>query len=317
MNLHRFFPACPALLIMAAFLFFCPTAHAAGENGTLDVIKEWSGEGELPQAVTLYLKNGGQTVSSITLSAADAQSDGSWAGRFENVPLYDGSGNVIQYSVAEKPIPGWEMTVEQLPQAETLRVKNWGQKVTPASEKSYSIGQTNMLAANKGGSYYVWTREALSEAQKSRLISEINAARLQGFGKELSLRNTQFQSGLPAYFEGGVSLRQEGGSTFVDFERTNVWSLFYSGSVELGREQPARLTNRAAAQPTPTPVSTPTPTPDPTPAPTPAPTPTPTVQPTPSPEPPRTGDTGIGGAATALALSLFAAGLIVWKLRRG
>lgn len=305
----------PALLIVffAAFVLFSPAAQAVGETGSIGVVKLWEGEAELPENVRLYLKNGGQPVSTLTLSADNSLPDGSWSGSFENVPLYDAKGNVIQYSIGEEPIPGWELSLTQLPSAETLRVKNWGGKVTPASVESYSIGQANMLAANKGGSYYVWTREALSDGQKSRLISEINAARLQGFGRELSLRNTDFQSGLPAAFDGGINLRQDGQRVFVDFERTNVWSLFYPGSIELTGAREARLINRAAAvQPTPTP--TPTPTPAATPTPTPVATPSPTPSPT---EPPVTGDTGISGVAVTLVLSLAAAGLILWKLKRG
>lgn len=317
--------------LFALFAFFSPAAQAVGETSALGVVKLWEGEAELPESVRLYLKNGGQTVGILTLSADNALPDGSWSGSFENVPLYDAKGRVIQYSIDEEPIPGWELSVTQLPSAETLQVKSWGNKVTPASEKSYSVGQADMLVANKGGNYYVWTREALSEGQKSLLISQINAARLQGFGKELSLRNTDFQSGLPAAFEYGVSLRQDGQRTFVDFESPKVWSLFYTGSIELTRAQEARLVNRATAvQPTaapttaPTPTAAPTspptatPTAAPTPPPTATPTPVPSVQPTPLPtEPPRTGDTGISGVAVTLVLSLAAAGFILWKLRRG
>lgn len=308
-------------VLLAAFALCSPAAFAADSTGELDFVKEWAGEAVQPESVTLYLKSGGQTVSTLTISADHALPDGTWAGSFEDVALYDAQGNVIQYSVDEQPIAGWELSVTQLPMAETLRIKSWGEKVTPASEQSYSIAQANMLAANKGGSYYVWTRDALSEAQKSRLIHEINAAGPEGFGKELSPKNTVFATGLPAAFEGGVSLRQDGQRTFVDFESTNVWSLFYTGSIELTQAREARLINRAASVlPTPDPSPSPTATPVPTATATPSPvvSPSPSVQPSPPPsEPPKTGDTGISGVAAALVLSLSAAGLILWKLRKG
>ena len=301
----------PALLaaLFALFVQFSPASHAAGDIGSLAVVKVWEGEGELPGSVTLYLKNGGQTVGSLTLSAADALPDGSWAGSFENVPLYDGKGNAIQYSVDEKPIPGWELSVTQLPQAETLVIKAWGRKVTPASEKSYSVDGANMLAANKGGSYYVWTRAALSDTQKSRLLSEVNTAGLSGFGKALDFRNTVFQSGLPAFFEDGASLRQDGQQVFVDFEDTSVWSLFHTGSIELGEARAAKLVNRTATVP---------PAPTPVPSPTATPFPSPSMQPTPLPsQPPKTGDIDIVAAAAAPILFLLAAGLAARKLKRG
>lgn len=320
---RKFLQAILLTALFAAFVLFSPVSQAEGERTSFGVVKTWEGESELPEAVTINLKSAGKTVSSITLSAADAQADGSWTGSFENVPLYDSYGNLIQYSVEEEAIPGWEPLVTQLPLPETLRIKSWGEKVTPASEKSYSIGQANMLAANKGGSYYVWTREALSDTQRSRLLSQINASSLSGFGKKLSLRNTQFQSGLPARFDSGVSLRQEGQRSFVDFENTSVWSLFYSGSIELSAAREARIVNRAiAVQPTPTatpaPTATPTVVPSPTPSPVPTSAPTPSAQPTlPPAQPPKTGDTAITGTAVCLALSLYSAGFMVSKLKRG
>lgn len=332
----NFLKAVLALLLLAVFSLLCPSALAAGESSSIELVKLWDGDAELPESVTIYLKNGGQTVAVLSLGSENAQPDGTWAGRFENVPLYDAQGRMIQYSVEEAPVPGWDSIITQLPSAESLQIKSWGEKVTPASVKTYSVGTANMLVANKGGSYYVWTLESLSLPQRLRLLSQINAADLSGFGKELSAENTEFQSGLPAYFEGGVSLRQDGQSTLVDFEDTNVWSLFHSGSIELREGRAARLINRAAeiqptASPSPaptpsaTPAVSPTPTTRPTPVATPTPiiTPTPTARPTaipsPSPapsEPPRTGDTGIGGAAAALVLSICAAGIILWSLRR-
>lgn len=306
-----------ALCLVLALL--SPTALAQGETGSLTLVKSWEGEAELPEAVTLYLKSGGETVSALTLRPTDAQPDGSWQGSFENVPLYDAQGLAIQYSISEEPIEGWEMSLVQLPLAGTLRVKDFAEKVTPASESSYPIGSHNLLAANKGGSYYVWTRTELSESQKERLLDKINAAGLGGFGRDLGIGNTEFASGLPAYFEDGVSLRQDSGTVWVDFERTNVWSLFYAGELELTEAREGRIVNRATAvQPTASPAPTPTATPTPTPAPTPtsAPSPTPSPVITPAPEAPKTGDTGLVGYVAALVFSLGAAGLILLKLKK-
>ena len=316
MNMHTRNRARAGLILAltAVFSLLCPSALAAGERGTVDVVKQWRGDGQLPQTVTLYLKNGGSIVSSLSLSTADARSDGSWAGSFEDVPLYDAQGNAIQYSVDEEPIPGWELTVTQLPAAGTLRIDSWGQKVTPASESRYPIGKADLVAANKGSRYYVWTRDELSESERELLLREINSASLQGFGAELSFENTHFESGLPARFTAGVGIYRNGEEAYVSFERTNVWSLFYSGSIGRAGEREARLINSAAAvSPPPTSTPTPTPAPDHTPAPSPTASPQPSLPPS---QPPKTGDGGVSGAAAALALSLCAAGLLVWKLKK-
>lgn len=300
-------------LFCMAFTLFSPSAAAAGETGSINVVKRWESEAELPEAVTLYLKNGGNTVAALTLKPSDAQPDGSWQGSFENVPLYDAQGLAIQYSISEEPVEGWELSIVQLPLAEILRVKGFSEKVTPASESSYPIASYNMLVANKGGSYYVWTRVELSERQKERLLDKINAAGLGGFGNELSLENTDFAAGVPASFEGGVTVRQEGAAVWVDFERTNVWSLFYAGELELTEAREALIVNRAAVvQPTASPSPAPTATPTPTPAPTPSPVPTPF----PAPEIPETGDTGLVSYVLGFGFSLAVAGLILLKLKK-
>ena len=174
--------------------------------------------------------------------------------------------------------------------AESVAASSWGNKVTPASQSSYSIGGSNLVAAKKGGSYYVWTDRALSAGQRARLLAAINSARLQGLGKGLSISNTEFASGLPASMaNGAVGFRLDGGETYIDFGRTSAWSLFYAGTLEISDAQGAVIANVRRAEPTsePTPTAEPTEEPTPTAEPTEEPTPTaaPSEEPTPTANP--------------------------------
>jgi len=293
-----------ALLLYVLLSALAPSAYAV-ETGSINVEKNWQTKGNaLPESVTLYLNKGNATVSTLVLSPANARQDGAWAGSFENVPLYDDAGQAIDYTIDEMWLEGYDFSVLRQPRAESLEIRDIGEKITPASESRYSVGSANMIVANKGGEYYLWTESALSDTQKPRLLSAINQAGLQGFGKDLRLSNTAFQSGLPAYFDAGVTVGSDSG-VYVDFEDTNVWSLFYAGVYEIQRAQSAVVLNTAQE-----PAATPSPSASPIVS------PTPTIQPSPTPSaPPETGNTGIEWVCTMLSASLLALFILVRKLK--
>lgn len=282
---------CLAVLAVLAALFI-PACAYADDGEYIIVRKTWQHgnvpEGERPQSVTVSILADGAEYASLTLTAANAEADGSWTGSIGPVPVYNERGEAITYTVSEPAVAGYTSVVTRQPKLADVLAFNWGSKITPASDPSYALGASNLVVANKGGSYYVWTRETLTNAERARLLDEINAAGLQGFGKALAETNTEFQSGLPAQFASGdVSIREDNGGAVIEFARPNAWSLFYAGTLVRTEAQTAEITNTADARPTPTAEPTPTPTAEPTPtaAPTPTPTaaPTPTTTPTPTP----------------------------------
>ena len=302
-------------LSMAAIIMsFSPSAAADWRTGSVDVVKKWDNRGQaLPDSVTLYLERGGSTVAQLSLSAADEVSGGDWQGRFENVPLYDGSGLPIQYSVREEPVENYSFSLLQRPQPASLGIRDWAEKVTPASQSRYPIGRADLVVANKGNRYYVWTRDELSESERELLLYEINSASLQGFGAELSFDNSHFESGLPARFSSsGVGIYKNGDEAYISFERTNVWSLFYAGSYDFVAAKAAVTLNSAKA-----PQPTPTVSPSPTPGITPSPSPQPSAVPSPAPsDPPRTGDLDLERSAGVLIVSVLIAAVILFKLKK-
>ncbi len=298
--------------VFMAFLLLAGSfpAQASQEDSTgeIPVVKRWEGKEALPERVTVKLLEKDSSIRTLTLTAADAQADGSWQGSFQNIPLYDSQGRPIDYTVAEEPVAGYASTVTQQPRAAALTVGSFGEKVTPASDSSYPIGSAKLVVANKGGNYYVWTLSSLGAAEKKQLLAGINAADLQGLGKALTESNTEFAAGLPASFSDGVRLRQSGQVTYIEFEKTNVWSLFYAGDYSLQEARAAVIVNRAEA-------AAPTETPSPTASPEPTASPAPTVPPTPT-APPNTGDESSGCAFAMMAASLLGLLLILGRLRR-
>lgn len=279
---------CLAVLAVLAALFI-PACAYADDGEYITVRKTWQHgnvpEGERPQSVTVSILADGAEYASLTLTAVNAAADGSWTGSIGPVQPYNERGEAITYTVSEPAVAGYTSVVTRQPKLADVLAFNWGSKITPASDPSYALGASNLVAANKGGSYYVWTRETLTNAERARLLDEINAAGLQGFGKALAETNTEFQSGLPAQFASGdVSIREDNGGAVIEFARPNAWSLFYAGTLVRTEAQAAEITNTADARPTPTAEPTPTPTAEPTPTPTvePTPTPTPTAAPTPT-----------------------------------
>lgn len=280
---------CLAVLAVLAALFI-PACAYADDGEYITVRKTWQHgnvpEGERPQSVTVSILADGAEYANLTLTAANAEADGSWTGSIGPVPVYNERGEAITYTVSEPAVAGYTSVVTRQPKLADVLAFNWGSKITPASNPSYALGASNIVVANKGGSYYVWTREALTDAERARLLDEINAAGLQGLGKALAETNTEFQSGLPAQFSSrNVSIREDNdGGAVIEFARPNAWSLFYAGTLVRTEAQAAEITNTADARPTPTAEPTPTPTAEPTPTPTvePTPTPTPTAAPTPT-----------------------------------
>ncbi len=259
---------CFAALVIVAALFV-PACAYADDGDYITVRKVWQHgsvpESERAQSVTVSILADGAELTELTLTAEDAAEDGSWTGSIGPLPRYNEYGEVITYTVAEPAVEGYTSAVTRQPKLADVLAFNWGGKITPASTPSYALDKSNLVAANKGGSYYVWTRDTLTDAERARLIDAINAAGLQGFGKALAETNTEFQSGLPAQFSSGsVSLREEDGGAVIYFAEPRAWSLFYAGTLVKTEAQAAEITNTADTVPTPEPTDVPTPTPVPT-----------------------------------------------------
>lgn len=242
---HRILSSVLCLLMVLALL---PAAALAdnvngGQPETFDITikKVWNdkdNEGKRPEQITVNLLRNGVNDGAVILTA-----DGGWETTINNKPVNDAEGKPITYTVTEDPIKNYEATITQQPKAGSLTFGKWSEKITPASNPSYDVSG-NIIVAKNGNNYYVWTIKELDNAQKPKLLAAIKDANLNGIGEGPSENNTEFQSGIPATFNNGdVSISQTGDTTQITFKETNVWSLFYEGTLTIVEAQGAIITN--------------------------------------------------------------------------
>lgn len=236
------------MMLVSLFSGLSASAYAAPANDmvTIPVQKTWE-HGDVPAemqpaALTVFLLQNGTRIVSRTLNA-----NNEWHGEFV-VPRTDGRGKAYVYTVEEEPVTGYTPAYTQ-PTMEQVSVSGLtGVKVTPASQSTYPVGG-NLVVANKGGNYYVWSAIGLSASQQALLCKAINDANMQGMGKDLTLTNTVFGSGLPCSFDGGaVELRASDTGTEIVFSTTSTWSLFYNGSLSVTAESGAAIKNTAKVE---------------------------------------------------------------------
>ena len=173
---------------------FSVTAFAedAVVGETVTITKVWEDNGfqvEHPEKVSIKLFDAGKKeIETVELTA-----NNNWTGSFR----VDGAVS----SIEEVSIGNYDVSYTE-PGEEHISLSNWGKKVTPANKTSFTLQGGNIVVANKGGEYYIWTSTELTSSQKPKVIEAINNANLGGLGKTLSSANTEFKSGLPAEFTG-------------------------------------------------------------------------------------------------------------------
>ena len=234
---------------------------AARSEFNIEVDKNWNDQGnedKRPASVEITLKANGQITEMLTLTAAN-----NWKGEFKNKPILGADGKAIRYTVQESEASDY--TVRYVQPAASISLQ-FGNKVTPAAQSNYFVNG-NVIVANKGNEYYIWTENALNQSQKLYLLNTINEANMDGLGKKLTLSNTSLKNGLPAYFSNNsIRIISSGNNKKIYFDNTNAWSLFYVGVLDIEDKASATITNTYS--PSPTPSVTPEPTPSETPEPT-------------------------------------------------
>ncbi|MDD6721849.1 MAG: Cna B-type domain-containing protein [Clostridiales bacterium] len=213
------------MLALIMVLAFIPAAATTAATSGTEITKVWENDDETnrPDSVKVQLLEGANVVETIELTKG-----GNWKGIFEKQE----SGKT--YTIKEVNVLPNYTTTYTAPGEEIVTVGNWGEKITPASNPTYPL-TGNIVVANKGGSYYIWTQDKLIDQQKSKLMAAINDANLNGLGKALTAQNTEFKYGIRATFgrEEEVRIEKDGNKTTINFSETNVWSLFYEGTLSI------------------------------------------------------------------------------------
>ena len=214
------------MLALIMVLAFIPAAATTAATSGTEITKVWENDDETnrPDSVQVQLLEGANVVETIELTKG-----GNWTGRFS---YSQESGKT--YTIQEVKVPDNYTPSYTAPNEEIVTVEILGDKITPANNPTYTL-TGNIVVANKGKDYYIWTQVGLTDPQKNKLMAAINDANLEGLGKALAAGNTEFKDGLSATFDGsGVIIEKDGNNTTtIKFDKTADWSLFYEGTLSI------------------------------------------------------------------------------------
>lgn len=284
-----------AWVVMLVFLFvsIMPTAALAkpgngnGNNKgdssvtatvpTTDIAVEkiWNDEDnkaqKRPDEITVNLKNGDKVVQSITLSGGETTT---WNGTFTNVPVYDGNGKRIAYTVEEDTVENYTVSYCQ-PVVGGIDTIYLPDKVSNCNQKDYGIPGANIIVAKthsqtgKDSSYFIWTKNPLSEELRKILTTRLNAGnpKLEGAGQNFvytgsadSANNTVFVDGFPCTINVEkqglykIEINTKDGKQNIHFDEPKLWEMFWFGGISLSTATDAVITNTynpAVPEPTP------------------------------------------------------------------
>ena len=258
-----------AWVVMLVFLFvsIMPTAALAkpgngnGHKGdssvtatvpTTDIAVEkiWNDEdneaGKRPNEIKVGLYEGETPVQTIELT-----SDGNWEGTFTNVPVYDGNGKRIEYTVVEENVPeGYTSVVTRNPVVNG--VDGSFVKIPEKNTSKFSIDSTTDIvliktANNADCDYCIWTRKALTDVEKAALLEKLNVMNLHGNGESPYARTTKFASGDSTKFEVTMNSKEKFtikvDNNQLEFGHKKVWAMFWTGSINFVEAQKAVITN--------------------------------------------------------------------------
>ena len=204
-----------------------------------------------PDEIKVNLKNGDRVVQSITLSGGETTT---WNGTFTNVPVYDGNGKRIAYTVAEDVPEGYTSAVTQQPVVSG--VDGSFVKIPEKNTSKFSIDSTTDIvliktANNADCDYCIWTRKALTDVEKAALLEKLNVMNLHGNGESPYARTTKFASGDSTEFEVTMNSKEtftiKVDNNQLEFGEQKVWAMFWTGTINFVGAQTAVITNTYVA----------------------------------------------------------------------
>ena len=185
-----------------------------------------------PSEIKVDLKVNDSVIKTLLLTE-----DNDWKGTFEKVPRRDSKGNIIDYKIEATTVGEYKTEVTSQPQVSGLEISSWSEKIIPASNPTYDMGNASILLANKGGHYYIWSLSKLNDTQRSEVMGAINEAEFEGLGKGLTSKNTEFFSGSSATIHSDkkdeIRIEVVDGKRQITFEDPHVWSLFWTGNLSI------------------------------------------------------------------------------------
>ena len=191
---------------------------------SVTVTKVWNDDNNSfntrPESVTVELLADGTKEEEEVLTSTDK-----WTATFDNLPEKDKEGNLINYTVQEKPVPGY--TSQVIEPGNPVVTVGALTKVPNCNFTTFNTEGANLVIAklteNEG--YVVWTETQLTDDQQATLRKQVKAACNIPDNKTVN-----FISGKIV-----THTSEKGTATFTSekltFGEEKVWSMFWYGNV--------------------------------------------------------------------------------------
>ena len=202
----------------------------ASDTTSITVTKKWVDDNnslnKRPESVTVELLADDTKEREIVLTSTSTDE---WTATFENLPINDNEGNLINYTVQEKPVPGY--TPQVIEPGESVVTVGELTKVPNCNFTAFNTNGANLVIAklteNEG--YVVWTETQLTKDQEATLLVQVKAACDIPDNKTVVFISgngvTHESNGETATFAVGT----------LSFTKTKMWSMFWYGNVTVSQ----------------------------------------------------------------------------------
>lgn len=164
------------------------------ESATVNVEKKWVGTETVPDSVKVYLLADEQVVDEVTLTA---ETDPAWKHTWKNLPKHHADGSLIQYTVSESYLAGYESQVFGPGAEYSQTTAKWTETSTITNGKEYVLKSNAGLLASNGNGGFKWVDEFdSSERPEDAAVWTVNNSAWQNKdnGKYINYNNDYFVS---------------------------------------------------------------------------------------------------------------------------
>ncbi len=187
-----------ALLVAAVMLLTAGVAFAEEVPETVDMsgTKTWEGDkpDDRPESIVIVVKDGdGNEVEGVTPEWTKNDDDNKWTFIVSGLQKYDDDGNLINYTLEEEEVEGYDSSVTQ--GGYTAEVEGSVAIVNPQNTDEFELADLdpnpnpNFIVVKKGSEFVVWTQTELGEGYREGFIVSFNGATDNASFGQLSLNS--------------------------------------------------------------------------------------------------------------------------------
>ncbi len=211
-------------LLMVFGTFSMPVWAEVSETRNISGIVTWIDEDskDRPEKITVNIMEGDRKITE-----AEASAENDWIWTAENLPVFSKSGEKITYSVQCESIDRYttEIIAPEAPLVELGEL----QKVPNCNFTVFPLNGADLVIAKltSADGYLVWTKENLSETEKTELLTYVTDYLHLNEKKDILFLS---QVGAIYTNENKTASFEE---NEITFSKENVWSMFWYGNVSL------------------------------------------------------------------------------------